>query len=266
MRNKKNAFYSPWLLIKEARTQLDRFDQQWRSFHERSFGIPMEVLDPQTFERVFKFRILPEIPEDLRLAASNCINNMRHALDQAINCASLELGSQENRAYFPIANDASNLDKVIKGNCKGVPPQLLDEIKGLKPYVGGDPFLGFLGAEAGPNKHRVVIDLDTGWTNILHTGPDGWFIRFKGPGTLFPNAGRNWCPTNQEVEVARVSTGGDIKLTYMTKPPIHISLYDGGRKEFMPAFAFLSECVNRVAEVLEFIEATTQRLKAAPHP
>jgi Fatty acid hydroxylase superfamily len=157
----------------------------WDHFHERCFGIPFEEFDSENDERVVKFRRCPEVPQELRVLASNAFNNLRHVLDQAINCAALELGAPKRNNYFPFAKDKADLERVIKANCPTVPATLLPTIRQFMPHGDGDAELYALSKLFGPNKHQVVLNIDSPMNGmLLDTGPNGWFGFFRGPEVL----------------------------------------------------------------------------------
>jgi hypothetical protein len=236
---KKSAdpFHSPKLLLRGARSDIDRLDREWRQFHERCFGIPFEDFDAKTSERVIKFRICPDVPDDLRVLVSNAFNNLRHTLDQTINSASVELG---------------------KKNCPTVRADMIPTLKAFQPYGGGDDMLYTLSKLCGPNKHQVVLNMNLNFKFAIDGRAKGWFRFFRGPGTLGRLA---WDSEKQELEAARVGAGGDIQCDYMTDIPIFISLGDSEISRGEPATAFLNTLAGKVDGILRGIEAETARLK-----
>jgi hypothetical protein len=154
--------------------------------------------DSKSNENVLKYRIAQKIPGRLRVLASNVVNNLRHSLDQAVNCASIELGGTKRNNYFPFPKDETEIDRLIRDNCPTVPAVLKPTLKAFKPYGGGDDLLYSLSQIAGSNKHKLVLKLDLDLPHIILsdivsdiTGPAyGGVIR--------------WDSAKQEVEIARV--------------------------------------------------------------
>lgn len=256
-----DPFVSPKLLLARAEEHIQSLHHDWGHFHERCFGIPFEVFDAEKSQRVLKFRICPDVPPRLSVLASDALNNLRHALDQAVNCAAAELGSTKRNNYFPFAKSASELDGLIKKNCPTVQPELLATLKGFQPYQGGDDVLYALAKLAGPNKHQLLLDLQPHMPSlVIDTRFGGWFRRVAGPGTMGILA---WDSEKQELEAARVWGSGSFQYDYMTRPAFYVAIGGTDASRGQPAAAFLDAVASKVDGIVRVLEAETVRLKSA---
>ena len=96
-------FESPKLLFKGAEKSIPSFEQACDSFVKGCRYDVVRHIDPNTRDEVFKLRFRDRIPGELRLAASHILNDLRHALDQAVSDAAVLLGRRDAKGvYFPI--------------------------------------------------------------------------------------------------------------------------------------------------------------------
>src|SRR2546427_9988869 len=151
-----DAFESARLMLESARPEGVEFDSGARAFLDGCFGVRFTQMDPRSGEQVVKYRVAQKIPSRLRVLASHVVNDLRHSLDQAVNCATIELGGTKPNNYFPFSKSKLDIDRVIKDNCKTVPAALKPILQGFQPYGrrGGLPYSRNL--MAGANKQQRV--------------------------------------------------------------------------------------------------------------
>jgi hypothetical protein len=251
-----DPFESPRLLIAGARHDVENLDTGFKAFVSGCKAVPIEERDPKTRERVGKLRFPQKMPGSLRVLASNALNNLRHALDQTVNCASLQLGG-DDRNYFPFAQDATDLDRLIKDQCKGVPSVLYPLLKGFQPYPGGDDLLCVLRV-SGKNKHREVLELKPELAGASYRVDR---MTLRGP---FRFGSFIWDSAKQELEYARVGPGGYLEGQMKGKVSLRITLRDTPAARGEPAAGILDALASRVEGVLLRVEAETARLRRIP--
>jgi hypothetical protein len=251
-----DAFESPRLLLGSARHDTTDFDSRARAFLAGCFGVRFTQVDSKSGEQVVKYQIGQKIPGRLRVLASHVVNDLRHSLDQAVNCAAVELGGKRSN-YFPFAKDALDIDRVIKDNCKTVPAALKAILKGFQPYGGGDDVLYSLNRIAGPNKHQLVVRMDFDLTHIM---ANDFAREVRGPAEV---GFFEWDSAKQEIEVARIGPGGHIMCADRARFPLSITLGHRQATDGQPATAFLSGLTSKVEGILRMIEAETAKLKLA---
>src|SRR3954454_293120 len=116
-------FESPKLLIEGAKARIAAFDVACRTFLNRCDYDAVERPDHKNGERVVSLRFQKRIQGELRVLASGILNDLRHALDQAVCDSAVELGSPDSSGvYFLIGKEPSDLDREVKNRCKNVHP------------------------------------------------------------------------------------------------------------------------------------------------
>jgi len=259
MRKKMNdddPFESPKLLVESARSDIQDFSQSCDSFLACCYGVPVEKYDKVNKQNVIKYQVKQRIPGKLRVKASNIINNLRHALDQAVNCAAIELGAIKRNNYFPFASNIDEFEKAIKDKCRTVHPALLPLIRSFKPYKGGDDLLYSLTRLAGANKHQVMLRVDM---NLTHFIMNDLISQFTGPGSC---GFLDWDHKRQEIEIARIQHGGLIKCNPRGRFPLFISFGEESVDSSAPSSVFLGTILPKVEIVINAIEAETIKIKS----
>jgi hypothetical protein len=249
-------FESPKLLIEGAKASLLEFEAACDNFIK---GCRYEVVshtDPKTREQVFKLRFKQRMPGALRVKASGILNDLRHALDQAVCDAAIALGRGDaGGIYFPLAKTASDLEGDLKGKLKGVHADLVALLRSFKPHYGGDDQLYAVARLAGANKHQRVlrISLDATAGQVFSTDRPGQEI--KGPGSIGPF---KWNETRNEMHVARIGVGGKMDMDFA--PRLQIVLGTGEPPLKSPAASVLSAFASKVESIVLAIEAETTRI------
>lgn len=100
---------------------------------------------------------LPDLCEDL---AVDAIAALRASLDYAVFASVRAAGIENARsAYFPFADTAVDLEKVIKGRCKDVSSSVIDVFRVAQPFSGGaGERLWALNKLRGLAEHASVIE------------------------------------------------------------------------------------------------------------
>lgn len=242
-----------------ARKHIEELNALGEGFIEKCFGIPSEELDPETSDRLLNYCIVTPSTEEFSLPASDAINNLRHSLDQAINCANVELGARKRDAFFPVGPTVQKFLEVTVNNCRSVHPGLIDFIKGYQPYGGGDDALYGLAKLAGPNKHQLIVDVDANLVSMYMSGD--WLNKiFAAPGSKLGFCG--WDGEKKKLTVARLKPGSHYQVDYMTQVPIFVSLTGCEAARGQAAATFLNDQARKISAIIDGLEAETARLKA----
>lgn len=254
-----DPFESPKALIQGAKEDLANVEALIDAYRADATCAPIVHYDRQTAHKFIKLRIVNAPPPRIRYLVSGILNNLRHCLDQAANAAAVELRGGERNGYFPFAKDISDIDHIIKKNCKTFPAELTEYLISFKPYGGGDDLLYALSKVAGSNKHRITVEI---LPNLQGFTVNDFIHRFRGPGVL---GMLGWDPDKRELTFARLESSISYVTTSIddrTRLPFHMEV--GGHPAFAgnQAAVLLNSLIAKVERILVGMEAETARLKA----
>jgi hypothetical protein len=100
--NDLHPFESPKLLIDRAKVSIDELEPLCNAFIRNCAYDVISYTDPKTGEHVVKIHFQQRIPPIMRLPASDALNNLRHALDQAVVDGAILLG----RSFWGFGRDS----------------------------------------------------------------------------------------------------------------------------------------------------------------
>jgi len=150
--SRDDPFYSPKYSISRGWFHVDNFHSRLKAFLDSApFNIVTEI-DADTGNYVQKIKLVKAIPNDLEGCAIDAAGNFRNALDQAMFVIRKE-------TYFPFGKTDLDFENAVKGRCVNVPKEIINVIRELKPYVGGDDYLWSLNKLANTNKHGVIVPI-----------------------------------------------------------------------------------------------------------
>lgn len=113
--------------------------------------------DPKQRIRRITIDFVAAIPDEVALIAGDAAHNLRSALDITICDIGASLGDHTRRARFPFATNPDDFEAELKRKVKGFPPDILNLIRGLKPYDGGDDVLRALHRLDIIDKHQIIV-------------------------------------------------------------------------------------------------------------
>jgi hypothetical protein len=119
-------FESPKLLIDGAKTSIIDFKSTCDAFIQASTYDVVNHVDPKTGDQIVKLRFHHRVPPKLRVPASGIVNNLRHALDQAVCDGAIKLGRANAKGvYFPLVKRPRILTTKSKQGAKTFTPNSL---------------------------------------------------------------------------------------------------------------------------------------------
>lgn len=245
-------FESPRLLLDQARRKIEDFAEQRLLFTgDHEF---IEELDYKSREKVVCMRLKRKIPGEIRLIAYGILNDLRHALDQAVGDAALLTGRQDTKGvYFPIGKSPADLENEIKRRCKGVHPDLIRFLKALNVCETGHPLLYATLALAGPNKHQRIIGVR----------PDEMFaVEDLGSRGRVYSAPR-WVPAKNHLELIRIGDGTNYE--FKLHVILGICLGDGKPPLDRTAEALLGEAAGEIERIIGGLEAEAARIRGGQY-
>lgn len=250
-------FESPKLLLQVADESISELEAGCAAFLATNAYDPVRTIDPNSGDELLKYRFRNRIPGRLRVLASRIVNDLRHALDQAMCEAAVALGRPHaKRLYFPFGRDAENLELRMAADCKGVDGRLLDFVRALKPHEDG--LLYALSVIAGPNKHQRTLRVALDAKGLILDG--SLPLSMAGPLQIVAGADAKWNDLRNELLVMRIQPGGSVAAHDGIVPALQIVIGEGKEPLGGPAASVLRQILHRVEGVVLGLEAETERL------
>ncbi|HZH92367.1 MAG TPA: hypothetical protein VEX70_17355 [Pyrinomonadaceae bacterium] len=244
-----DPFHSSKYSIERAKHHISDFNQQVAEFFTSNpYGRIVEI-DQNTSEEVHKLKFTKPMPVVLQGIAVDAVNNLRSALDQAAY-AVIILSHEDTRfASFPFADSKTQFENMVKGRCKGMPKEIVDLIRRIRPYKGGNNFLWALNKICNTNKHAIIcpVALMSGVRYKHATFTRGVIIRPP-----------SWDRAKNEMELFRQPQGGRAEVDFNIAT--YIAILDVEFVDGKPAIAVLNEFVRIVEGSVKLIEAETYKL------
>lgn len=255
-----SPFESPKLLVDGAKTNLIDFESGCNSFIQDCTYDTIRYIEPKSGDKVVKFRFHHRMPPKLRLSAYRILNDLRHALDQAVCDGAISLGRPNAKGvYFPFGKEPKNFDDEVTNKCKNVHPDLIALIRGFKPHYGGDDLLYALSSIAGPNKHQRVISMSLNHSGLQIEPTSNAVILHA---DLRPLRLNRWNELHNELEFMRTGAGAQGQINAI--PVLQIVVGDGEPPLAGPATANLSALASKAEGIVLGIEAETARILRNP--
>lgn len=248
----EDPFESPKLLLARAKENIGELHKRVGAFFDRKPYARVTDKDPQTGWDRHKLRLTAKLPGSISAIYSESLSHLRHSLDQATCAASIALGATRiKQTYFPVCEDANQLDGQVSRVCRDVPDELKPFLKSLKPYRRQDSFLWAISRLASTNKHQLLTPM-----LIEHNGVMG--VRSSvGFGVEWMPDGR-WDSEKNELSVALVKPG--TKPRYDLQFRLDVSLSKNDAHIRGPALPLLGMFFAETENTLSAIETETARI------
>jgi hypothetical protein len=152
-----DLFHSPKRRVARAKEHIADLKSGIDAFFETKPYARVVERNAKGFEE-HKIRLTANIPDRITDLVYDAIEALRSSLDQA--AYAIAVASKVERPdliHFPIADDAAEFEKVLKGRCKGLPPDVLTLFRSFKPYVGGTGIIWGLNRIRRQATHRLLI-------------------------------------------------------------------------------------------------------------
>ncbi|TAX91552.1 hypothetical protein ELH97_06265 [Rhizobium leguminosarum] len=177
-----DKFEEPKALVAEAIFAFRRFEEAFATFNQTG---PFELLQQfDTDENCWKFRFLTKknFPVQLEAIAKTVVHNLRAALDLMIatlvRCSGANLSKQ---AGFPISKSRQSFEKEFKAKLENVPDRIIQLIRRLKPYDGGNQALWALAQLDNLGKHNELPPVAVAEVSVaVRTAMPGVFLSPEG--------------------------------------------------------------------------------------
>jgi len=151
-------FHAPKLKIERAKKHISELHNEVAAYvgrHPHRMVVQQDT-DPRYFRWVL--RIIEKIPEEFPVIIGDVVHNLRAALD-LLACELVRLnGADTHNVYFPFSTDQNGLEDAInQRHMDRAAPDVVDMIRLLKPYHGGNEALRGLHDLDITDKHKLLI-------------------------------------------------------------------------------------------------------------
>ena len=243
-----DLFHSPKLKVERAKRHISDLQSEIDAFLERDpYRLVFED-DTEARKRNLVIRVRENIPCYYATIIGDAVHNLRSALD-LLACDLVRLnGGDTSNVYFPFAKTREGLEPEIKRKMKGASPDVLDIIRALKPYPGGNDLLRGLHDLDIADKHVLLIPT----SSLVGLPPFG--ISMGGSGlNIFENMRISPLVDGSKAISLPIDThinvDGDIKGSF------EITIGEGQPFEREPVIATLYQLTNLVERIIQTFEA-----------
>lgn len=251
-----DLFASPKRRITRANTHISNLETGFNAFvNDKPYAVVTE--EDAEENTVVKIKLTKPLPDEWTDLTFDAAEALRSALDQAAFATAMAAGRLNPKsAYFPVANDAAGLETGIRGRCKDVPPEIVALFRSFKPYKGGDNAIWALNKICNGSKHRLIVPIGTGFTNLslgpmaLIAGPNDSGARMLTP---------RW--DGEKDEMVMFIVGPESKVDYNFTLSFCIAFGDVEAVKGVEVFSTLKTMSARVERVVLAIEAETKRIR-----
>ena len=209
--------------------------------------------DADGINNLHKIKFNAIIPDSFGEIAADAIENLRAALDQAGYAVAVAAGANDPRsAYFPIGDDATNLEGIIKGRCKQIPDEIVTLFRTFEPYQRGNDLIWALNKINNINKHRLLVPscVSLAQMNFRIHGSGGGGFHIPPPA---------WDRGKNEIVFAIVAPDV-VKLQYDLKGTYCISFGEIEIISGYPATDILNAMASEVESIVMATEAEARRI------
>jgi hypothetical protein len=231
--------------IARAKEHIRNLDRRVKRFFDSKPYARITERDNDGINDLHKVKLTKPFPAGVVSVAAEAIEGLRSALDQTAFATAMLSGVKHSKsAYFPIANSAKELDRVMKGRCKDIPPDIASLFRTFNPYKGGNDLIWALNAACNTSKHGIVVPVGmaAAGMNINH-------MVMSGTGAIFAPV---W--NREKNEIVFASTTPDTELDYNIQFSFFVAFgeVDGiGGKPAIPVLNTIAGDVNRIVIAVE---------------
>ena len=220
-------------------------------FDAKPYRFVVEVdTDPEYFGLVIRGQ--QELPDSVSLLIGDAIHNLRVALDRlAVELVTMKAPASKG-VKFPFCADAGSLEKTIKKRrIDRAGPDVVNRIRGLKPYKGGNnPLRGLHDLDIADKHERPIITVAVaGWENINR------FVRESGNIIL----GSAIVDIKDGVKFLKFPADGRAKLDEQFDISTKIIFDDGFAFERRDVIPTLHQLASMVEDIINDFEAIIRK-------
>jgi hypothetical protein len=205
------------------------------------------VPDPVAGDSIIKIVCDKSMPERLENVASDAINNLRGALDQAAYAVADRLTRNNRDTHFPFGDTLAEALNRKSGGSRAIPKDFFDLMLKFKPYRAGNTPLWALNKLRNRNEHRITCAVGAQARHVvIGTSIGGTHV-----GVGLGGSPPVWDPAKLEMEVLRVPAGDQVPSGWVD----HVYLTFGEFVSNQPMDRVFNGMVKNVGAILARIES-----------
>jgi hypothetical protein len=260
--------FAPRLKIERAKHHIDDLDSKIAVFmQDRPFRLIIQH-KPKAEEYIVASKRQKTIPNEWSLILGDAIHNLCAALDITLYAMAKDKAASPFEIMFPFVRKAESLEGRIKGtqvNFAGT--YVVETIRALKPYPGGNEILSGLHRLDARDKHRLLI-LTGQVADFSGTMLQQLFSGTPGVPPIGPEQIARFLHSDAEITPFFEGHGADYRAFHAfgmsddfeqeadVQPPYRIAFGKGQPFEFKPVIETLRACTDTVEQVVaDLIEA-----------
>src|SRR5579871_4093 len=159
-----DTLYSPRRRLCLAKERIEDLKREIAAFWRGNPYVQVIEDDPQRKGyRLYKIKLVKELPASIADIACAIAGHLRSALDQAgyaVALAAAPPGTKPKRTAFPFAGSEGHMNNSL-GRCQDLPQEIRALFCTFKPYKGGDDLLWALNTMRNTNEHMVLVPVST---------------------------------------------------------------------------------------------------------
>lgn len=237
--------------IARANEHIRNLDRRVRRFFDAKPYVRVTDRGDDGLNDVHKIKLTKEFPAGVTSVAAEAIEGLRSALDHAAFATTVLSGVKHSRSgYFPISSSAAELDRVIKGRCKDVPPDIVSLFRSFNPYKGGNDLIWALNNACNTSKHGIIVPV-----GMAAAGMHIKHMTLAGTGSIPAPV---W--NNEKNEIVFATTGPDTQLQYDLNISFFVAFGEVDGIGGQPAVPLLNAIAREVNRIVLAIEAEAKRI------
>lgn len=156
--NINNQFRGALLKIERAKHHIDDLNRRSADFFSSGACSFVFTRDYKAREAAIRFKQYKSIPDEFGLLIGDAIHNLRSALDLAVWVIVSPHAQKPENIQFPFSKKSDTLESVITSRqIQFAGPKVVQTIRDLKPYLGGNEYLYGVHHLDIADKHRLII-------------------------------------------------------------------------------------------------------------
>jgi hypothetical protein len=247
-----DIFYSCRRKLARAKEHLVDLEREVVDFQLSNPYTRVTELDPDAADHyIHKVKLTKFLPPSISDITADIVGNLRNSLDNAGYAIAVASGlSNPKFTNFPFAGSIDHMPNAL-GRSKDLPPQIQSLFCGFQPYPGGDDLLWALNEICVTDKHKLLIPIGTGSTNLgMHVEALGYI---KMPQTPM------WDRTKNEMELVTVGPETE-QFNYNFHFRIFVAFNNIRVVDGEPVLGVLYALGRKVESILMAIEAESRRI------